>query len=125
MQSPELVGNFDAPRLERVVDNLLGNAIKYSPGGGCITLSANQQDGWATVVVRDQGIGIPEDDLPHVFEPFRRGANVVGRISGTGIGLASARRIVERHGGTLSVDSQPGEGSAFMIRLPLSQFPTD
>src|SRR5438105_885298 len=76
VQSPELVGNFDAPRLERVVDNLLGNAIKYSPGGGCITLSANQQDGWATVVVRDQGIGIPEDDLPHVFEPFRRGANV-------------------------------------------------
>ncbi len=117
----EIVGLFDAPRLERVFDNLLGNAIKFSPAGGCVLLSLKAQDGWVTVVVTDQGLGIPPEDLPFVFEPFRRGGNVVGRISGTGIGLASAQRIILRHGGTLSVTSEAGHGSTFTIRLPLSQ----
>jgi signal transduction histidine kinase len=116
---PEIVGQFDAPRLERVIDNLLGNAIKYSPSGGCVLLSLAADDGWVTIQVRDQGLGIPADDLAHVFEPFRRGGNVVGRISGTGIGLSSAERIVQRHGGTLSAESESGKGSTFTIRLPL------
>jgi signal transduction histidine kinase len=116
----EIVGKFDASRLERVIDNLVGNAIKYSPQGGCVSVSLEADDGWATVKVRDQGLGIPADDLAHVFEPFRRGANVVGRISGTGIGLASAQRIIERHRGTLSVESEPGKGSIFTVRLPLA-----
>jgi signal transduction histidine kinase len=120
---PEIVGQFDAPRLERVIDNVLGNAIKYSPEGGCVTLSVSAADGWATLVVRDQGMGIPPEDLPHVFEPFRRGGNVIGRVTGTGIGLASAHRIVQRHGGTLSVESEPGKGSAFTMRLPLVDDP--
>jgi signal transduction histidine kinase len=74
---------------------------------------------WAKVVIRDQGIGIPAKDLPHVFEPFRRGANVDGRIRGTGIGLANAQHIVEQHGGAISVESAPGKGSTFIVRLPL------
>jgi signal transduction histidine kinase len=115
----EIIGKVDAPRIERVLDNLIGNAVKYSPSGGCVQLSLSADNGWATVVVRDQGLGIPAEDLPHVFEPFRRGGNVVGRINGTGIGLASARRIVERHGGTLGVESAPNKGSTFTLRLPL------
>jgi signal transduction histidine kinase len=111
---------FDVSRVERVVHNLIGNAIKYSPRGGCVEVSVQQTDGWATIVVRDEGLGIPADDLPHIFEPFRRGGNVVGQISGTGIGLASSQRIVQRHGGTLSVESVDGQGSAFTVRLPLN-----
>ena len=115
----EIVGLFDSPRLERVLDNLIGNAIKYSPEGGCVRVSVSGRDGWATIAVRDDGLGIPREDLPHIFEPFRRGSNVVGRIGGTGIGLASAQRIVESHGGTLSAQSRPGKGSTFTIRLPI------
>ena len=119
----ELVGQFDAARIERVLDNLLGNAVKYSPPGSCVSLELTAKHGWATIVVRDQGMGIPPEDLPHVFEPFRRGGNVVGRISGTGIGLSNAQRIVRRHGGTLSVESVLGHGSSFTIRLPLPSAP--
>jgi signal transduction histidine kinase len=122
-EAEAIVGQFDAPRLERVLDNLLGNAVKYSPQGGCVTVQLVAEPGWATVVVRDSGIGIPAGDLPHVFEPFRRGTNVVGRINGTGIGLASAKRIVERHGGTLSVDSATDQGSTFTMRVPLAAQP--
>jgi signal transduction histidine kinase len=118
-QPEEVIGEFDASRLERVVDNLVGNAIKYTPQGGCIGVSVSAADGWASLTVTDEGLGIPPEDLPHVFEPFRRGANVVGRINGTGIGLASAKRIVERHGGTLTASSEPGQGSTFTVRLPL------
>jgi len=117
----EIIGEFDASRLERVIDNLVGNAVKFSPHGGSVNVSVAQEDGWASVVVSDEGVGIPAEDLPHIFEPFRRGGNVVGRISGTGIGLASAQRIIGRHGGTLSATSEPGQGSVFTIRLPLRQ----
>src|SRR5207245_4360486 len=101
----EVAGELDGPRLERVLDNLVGNAVKYSPSGGCVKIHVSARGGWATVTVRDQGLGIPAEDLPHIFEPFRRGANVIGRITGTGIGLSTAQRIVERHGGTLTVQS--------------------
>jgi signal transduction histidine kinase len=119
-EAPEIIGRFDAPRLERVLDNLLGNAVKYSPDGGCVTLELRTEGDWVSVTVRDEGLGIPAEDIPHIFEPFRRGSNVVGRVNGTGIGLASAQRIVESHGGALAVDSRPGHGSSFTIRLPLA-----
>ncbi|HEV7665116.1 MAG TPA: HAMP domain-containing sensor histidine kinase [Chloroflexota bacterium] len=116
-------GQFDAPRLERALDNLVANAIKYSPAGGSIRLEVSAGADWAKVVICDQGVGIPATDLPHVFEPFRRGGNVVGRMKGFGIGLANARSIVEQHGGALSVESAPGEGSTFIVRLPLQPSP--
>jgi signal transduction histidine kinase len=119
-EARRVVGLFDAPRLERVLDNLIGNAIKYSPNGGCVRVSVESHDGWAVLSVRDDGLGIPPVDLPHIFEPFRRGSNVVGRMNGTGIGLANAKHIVERHGGTLSVESVLGKGSIFTVRLPLA-----
>jgi PAS domain S-box-containing protein/excisionase family DNA binding protein len=121
--APALVGSWDATRLERVLSNLLHNAIKYSPHGGEVLLRVQEEDGpeggWAVVAVCDQGLGIPPDDLPQVFERFHRGGNVVGRIEGTGIGLAGARAIVESHGGMIAVESQEGAGSTFTVRLPL------
>ncbi|HEX8598112.1 MAG TPA: PAS domain-containing sensor histidine kinase [Chloroflexia bacterium] len=126
---PELVGSWDAERLERVIANLLSNAVKYSPSGGEITVEVAQEtvpaeqpgeeaETWATITVRDLGLGISGDDMPHIFEWFRRASDVSGRISGAGIGLASSLRAVQQHGGTISVDSQPGVGSCFTVRLP-------
>jgi signal transduction histidine kinase len=122
-----LVGDWDRARLERVLDNLLTNAIKYSPEGGTITLTVagerGAEGGWASVSVRDEGIGIPADDLPHIFDRFYRAGNVTGRIAGTGIGLAGARRIVEQHGGTLTAAAAPDRGSIFTMCLPLDSLP--
>ena len=85
---PELLGEWDPARLERALDKLLSNAVKYSPRGGTIVLRVRRDGEWAVLEVVDQGIGIPPTDLPHVFERYRRGGNVEGRIAGTGIGLA-------------------------------------
>ncbi|MBV9600563.1 MAG: HAMP domain-containing histidine kinase [Chloroflexi bacterium] len=116
----ELVGEWDAIRLGRVVDNLLDNAIKYSPRGGSVEVAIAAEADTAVLSVADRGEGIPAPDLPHIFERFRRGRNVEGRIPGTGIGLAGVQRIIELHGGTISVESQVGVGTNFTIRLPLS-----
>jgi signal transduction histidine kinase len=117
----EKVGEWDKDRLERVFDNLIGNAVKYSPAGGTITVRiCSERDGsgdWAVVSVADQGVGIPVSDLPNVFAPFQRGGNV-GTIPGTGVGLAGARQIVEQHGGTITVESSEGHGSVFLVRVP-------
>ena len=120
---PDLVGEWDPVRLGRVVVNLLSNAIKYSPEGGEVRahVTRENRDGraWAVLTVQDQGIGIPSADLPRVFEGFHRAGNVEGQIAGTGLGLTSARQIVELHGGTIDVVSKEGAGSTFTVRLPL------
>lgn len=122
-EAPNLVGIWDAARLERVVENLYSNAIKYSPTGGSVVATVrrveNHSGRWAELVVRDEGIGIPAADLPHIFSRFHRGANVAGRIAGTGIGLAGAKQIVEQHHGTIRIESREGEGTAVTVRLPL------
>jgi PAS domain S-box-containing protein len=115
----ELTGNWDRDRLERVLANLLSNAIKYSPAGGEVLVRVTRAGDAASVSVVDWGLGIPEVDLPHVFEHFRRASNVGGKIAGSGLGLAGARQIVELHGGTISVRSEEGRGSTFDVRLPL------
>jgi len=114
-----VVGLWDSARLERVLDNLICNAIKYSPQGGPIDVRVARQDGFAVLQVHDEGVGIPAADLPAIFEPFTRGSNVEGRITGTGLGLTGTRKIVEHHGGTLEVESREGQGSTFTVRLPL------
>jgi signal transduction histidine kinase len=115
-----LVGEWDAARLERVLGNLLENAIKYSPDGGTVVVELAEEDGQALVRVRDQGIGIPLADRERIFEPFQRGSNVGQGIAGTGIGLSGSRQIVEQHGGAISVESEEGAGSTFTVRLPLA-----
>jgi signal transduction histidine kinase len=119
-----LVGSFDPAALRRVLDNLLGNAIKYSPGGRSVIAKLDQEDGpggsYAVLEIRDQGIGIPAADLAHVTERFYRGTNVAGIVAGSGIGLAAARQIVEDHDGSLTVESTEGRGTTVTVRLPLA-----
>ncbi len=114
---------LDKIQIKRVLINLLDNAIKYSDPGKEIELSAHKKDGWLILEVKDQGIGIPEDDLPHVFEYFYRGKNSKKVADGTGIGLASSRAIVETNGGRIWVKSKEGQGTTFFIRLPFSPDP--
>jgi signal transduction histidine kinase len=120
--APTLTGKWDKARLERVIRNLLDNAIKYSPGGGEVVVRVacelDKNSTWAVLAVSDQGIGIPAPDLPRIFERFYRGGNVAN-IGGTGIGLAGAKQIVVQHGGTISAESDVGVGTTFTVRLPL------
>lgn len=120
-----LEGMWDRSRLERVLGNLLDNAVKYSPAGGTVVVSISSESTidqvWALLSVSDQGLGIPADQVSHVFERFQRGRNVTGRITGAGIGLSGVKQIVEQHGGAITVESMEGKGSTFTIRLPVGQ----
>jgi signal transduction histidine kinase len=127
MSVSELIGLGDPVRLDRVLTNLLSNAIKYSPDGGQITLTLAKAEAgehtWAVITVSDQGLGISDADLPYIFDPFRRGEYMTGRIQGTGIGLTSAAQIVKQHGGTIAVVSEEAVGTTFTVRLPLHKVP--
>jgi signal transduction histidine kinase len=116
---PGPTGDWDPERLERVLDNILSNAIKYSPDGGDIRVEVERAGAWAQFSVQDQGVGIPTADAPHVFERYRRARNVAARFAGTGLGLAGAKDLVELHGGSIRVTSVEGVGSRFVVRLPL------
>jgi signal transduction histidine kinase len=107
------------PLLGQLLDNLLGNACKYSGPGTPITVRVWREPDVVALAVEDRGFGIPPGDLPRVFEPFYRAesARRLGR-AGVGLGLAVARRIAEAHGGTIAVESEPGRGSRFVVRLP-------
>ncbi len=118
-----LPGHFDKKRMIQVISNLMSNAIKYSPDGGDITIGlslAAKRPDQVVLRVKDQGIGIAESDLPHVFKRFHRASTLDPAISGLGIGLSMAREIVTRHGGHIWVESEPGKGSTFYVALPLS-----
>jgi signal transduction histidine kinase len=123
LKTRTLLGRWDAARLRRVLDNLLGNATKYSPNGGRITVTLSRQRWadatWAVLSVEDQGIGIPAAELDRVFEPFYRAHNVPAHLRGTGIGLAGARHVIHQHGGRLTVRSTEGQGTTFTLCLPL------
>jgi signal transduction histidine kinase len=105
--------------MRQIISNLVSNAIKYSPERELIQISLEFVGKVLVLVVRDEGIGIPEVDQAHLFEPFHRAANV-GAISGTGLGLVIAKESVELHGGTIGVESQSGSGTTFTIRIPIS-----
>jgi two-component system, OmpR family, phosphate regulon sensor histidine kinase PhoR len=110
----------DAGRLCQVWTNLLHNSIKFTPAGGQICIGMRQQGAEVSVTVADTGVGIVDEDLPHVFERFFKADRSRERArGGSGLGLAIARKIVELHGGTIGVESAPGAGSTFTVRLPL------
>jgi PAS domain S-box-containing protein len=118
---PSVYVDGDPLRLEQVLQNLLQNAIKYSPSGGTISLEVTQRDDSAWLIVADQGIGIPESALPHLFQRFYRASNVDAQnISGFGIGLYIVHEIVSLHGGSVKVLSTQGAGSTFTVQLPLA-----
>lgn len=115
--TPEV--QVDPERIAQVLDNLVTNAIRYTGRQGCITLSAGQRDSMAYLAVGDTGAGIATEDLPRVFDRFYRGDSARQTDQGeSGLGLAIAKSLVELHGGTISVESKPGEGTTFTILLP-------
>ena len=108
----------------QLLDNLLGNSIKFTPEGGRVEVRLHGDGGLARLEVSDSGIGIAEDDQRHLFERFFRAANTRdGAIPGTGLGLYIARAIVEAHRGAISVESRPGKGTCFRVELPLVREP--
>ncbi|HEY0961709.1 MAG TPA: HAMP domain-containing sensor histidine kinase [Pseudomonadales bacterium] len=118
--SDNLLCPCDDARLTQVINNLLSNAIKYSPNGGTITVRALRTANAVTISVADEGIGIHAEDLAGIFKPFQRTTATRATIPGIGLGLSASRRIIEAHGGTLTVQSEPGHGSTFTVSLPCS-----
>ncbi|TMB41907.1 MAG: cell wall metabolism sensor histidine kinase WalK, partial [Chloroflexi bacterium] len=111
----------DRDRLIQVTSNLVNNAVKYSPEGGTVSLSTSAEGGYALVSVSDTGLGIPPDEIGHVFERFRRvRSGAAQSIPGTGLGLAIVKQIVEMHGGKIWVESAVGHGSSFHFTIPLA-----
>ena len=115
---PEIRG--DRLRIEQVLTNMVSNAIKYTPDGGRISMTAGVKDDMVWCTVRDNGVGIPEEDVKHIFERFYRVDKARSRESGgTGLGLSIAYEIVDRHDGQLDVKSRKGRGTAITLNLPI------
>ena len=110
----------DADRLKQLLINLVDNAIKYTPEGGEVQLSLSKSNGWACVEIADTGIGIPEEDLPYIFDRFYRVDKARSRPQGgSGLGLSIAKWIAQAHGGDIEVTSQVGKGTTFTVLLPV------
>jgi signal transduction histidine kinase len=121
-----IVGVYDVRRIEQLLENLIENAIKYSPNGGAIELRFEQKQGSAILRVSDHGIGVPPDDLPYLFNRFHRGTNVDDRsFPGMGLGLYICRGIVEEHGGHIRAESRLGSGTTFHVTLPMVVLPAN
>jgi signal transduction histidine kinase len=116
--SRPLIGPWDAERLDQVVANLLANVLKYAPGAPVDVIVASRE-GFAVIEVRDQGPGLSPEIQERAFHPFERASNTQS-VGGLGLGLFIAKGIVEAHGGVISAESRPGEGAAFIIKLPLN-----
>lgn len=121
VDQPEVTVWADPEEISQVVDNVIANALKYTPSGGSVDVRVSRSADHAVVTCRDTGIGIAEQDLKHLFSAFYRSSNPAAlSIPGTGLGLAISRRIVELHGGELGVESTLGNGSEFTLTLPLA-----
>jgi signal transduction histidine kinase len=116
----------DRDRLEQVLGNLLENAVKYSPEGSDVTVTVDDKGDAFVTAVCDRGIGIPADELAQVFERFHRGRHVSStNYGGLGLGLYITKQIIERHGGTIWVESKEGHGTTFFFSLPASEEPAN
>jgi len=112
--------DVDRNKIRQVVDNLISNAVKYSPRGSIITVLIHANDSVAGFAVRDSGPGVPEHERHKLFKDFGRlSAQPTGGEKSTGLGLAICRKIVEAHSGTIGVNSVPGRGAEFFVNLPL------
>jgi signal transduction histidine kinase len=114
----------DPQRMRQVIDNLISNALKYSADGSPVDITIERGPDSVITRIKDRGIGIPEDEVPHLFERFHRARNVSSRYyGGLGLGLYISKAIVAAHGGTIAVETIEGEGSTFSVHLPLSRPP--
>lgn len=120
VQSAQDVAPMDEKLLRQILQNLLSNALKYSPPSGVVYFDLDMQDSRATFTIRDQGIGIPEDELAHVFDPFFRASNVLN-TPGSGLGMAIVKNSVDLHGGTLTVESKLGVGTVVTVSIPIRE----
>ncbi|MGA7669683.1 MAG: GAF domain-containing sensor histidine kinase [Nitrolancea sp.] len=111
-------GSWDQSRIDQVLTNVLSNAFKYSPAGSTVTVEVAADEAEVEIRVTDQGIGIPEEDIHSILQPFARGTGASQMAPGAGLGLYISNEIVARHGGSLTIESKPGQGSTFTIRLP-------
>ena len=116
-----VITEHDPARIAQVLSNLVSNAIKYSPEGGPVDIRLRVKDGDALIEVSDRGLGVPEEELETIFQPFRRSSGARGEIPGVGLGLSVARRLVRAHGGDIEVESELGRGSTFRVVLPLGE----
>lgn len=123
---PGLWLNADPVRMRQALGNLISNALRHTPAGGTVTLTARQSGDLAVLTVEDTGNGIAPEELPHVFERFWRAEKSRSRhTGGSGLGLSIVRHFVEAHEGTITADSEPGNGAVFTIRLPRDRRPDD
>jgi PAS domain S-box-containing protein len=120
VQAAQAVALLDEKLLRQILQNLLSNALKYSPPAGVVYFDLHIQDNFATFTIRDQGIGIPADEQAHLFEPFYRASNVVN-TPGSGLGMAIAKSSVDLHGGTITVDSKLGVGTVVTVNIPIRE----
>lgn len=122
VQDKELYSRVNTDKLNRVLDNLISNALKFSKENDKLDIILAKENNYALIQVQDHGMGIPKDMLPHIFERFTKaGRNGLKGEKSTGLGLSIAKQIIEKHGGKIEVDSEEGKGSVFSIRLPLSE----
>ena len=105
--------------MERVLQNLIGNAIKFTPKGGEVTVGISKSDKHVTIQVIDTGIGIPESEIPYVFDRYHKVNRTGGNITGSGLGLAIVKKILEIHHTSISLTSKVNEGTTFSFDLPL------
>ena len=116
------MGRYDRQRVRQLIECLLDNAVLYSPEGGTVKIDLQRHGASAALTVSDEGIGIPGEDLPRVFERFFRGSNVDDRhYAGMGLSLFICRAIAEQHGGRIGAASTLGEGASFQVTLPLER----
>jgi PAS domain S-box-containing protein len=115
----DVIADVDAPKVERIVENLVRNALRHTPAEAAVWVRIDADAHWATITVEDDGPGVPETMRDRIFEPFERGAAMAIVPSGSGLGLAIVRRFARLHGGGAWVDERPGGGASFHVRLPL------